>query len=155
MNFNRDATPQEASTFPPVSARAEKNQNQYFICCSCLFNPAVCIGFLRNNEKTGFKKKLNCKGYELFFFPPTNMCEVFGCSHQFLALSLKTLICLNTCELGFNYHDPPEVFLLFLLHYAKNMKQDQLFMSPPTKASNMLTLNNKFGMENLVLAKVF
>lgn len=88
-----------------------------------------------------------CKGYELFS-PPTNMYKV-------LALSLKTLICLNTWELGFNYHNPPEVFLLFLLHYAKNVKQDQVFMSPPTKALNMLTLNNKFGMENLVLVNVF
>lgn len=81
------------------------------------------------------------------------MYKVLGCSHQFLALSLKTLICLNTWELGFNYHDPQEVFLLF--HYAKNMKQDQDFMSPPTKASNMLTLNSKFGMENLTLVNVF
>lgn len=81
------------------------------------------------------------------------MYKVLGCSHQFLALSLKTLICLNTWELGFNYHDPPEVFVLFLLHYAKNMKQDQVFMSPPTEASNLLFLNNKFGMENLALVQ--
>lgn len=77
------------------------------------------------------------------------MYEDLGCSHQFLALSLKTLICLHTWELGCNYHDPPEVFLLFLLCYAKNVKQDQVFMSPPTKASNMLTLNNKFGILNV------
>lgn len=83
------------------------------------------------------------------------MYEVLGCSHNFLALSLKTLICLNTWELGFNYQNPPEVFLLFPPHYAKNMKKDQVFMSPPTKASNMLTLNNKFGKESLVLVNVF
>lgn len=50
------------------------------------------------------------------------MYEVLGHPHQFLALPLKTVMCLNTWELGFNYYNPPEVFLLFILHYAKNIK---------------------------------
>lgn len=86
------------------------------------------------------------------FFPLTQICT------KSLDVPITFWPCLlrhYTCELGFNYQDPPEVFLLFLLHYAKNMKKDQVFMSPPTKASNMLTPNNKFGKENLVLVNVF
>lgn len=127
MNFNRDVTAQDASAFPSVSGRAA---NQHFICCSYLFNLAVLIMFSRKNNTTGFKKKVKAV---IFFFPHTNICKLFGCSHNFLALSLKTLICLNTWELGFNYQDPPEVFLLFLLHYAKNMKKDQVFYEPTHK----------------------
>lgn len=82
---------------------------------------------------TGLKKE-KVKAVIFFFFPPhTNMYEVLGCSHNFLASSLKTLICLNTWELGFNYQNPPEVFLHFFLHYAKKMKKDQVFYEPTHK----------------------
>lgn len=68
MNFNRDATTQEASAFPSVNGRAT---NQHFICCSYLFNLAVLFMFSRKNNTTGLKKK--SKGYE-FFLSLTQIC---------------------------------------------------------------------------------
>lgn len=125
--YIRDATAQEASAFSSVSGRAA---NQHFTCCSYLFNLAVLLMFSRKNNMTGLKKKVNAVK---FFSLHTNMYKVLGCSHNFLALSLKTIKCLNIWELGFNYQNPPEVFLLFLLHYAKNMKKDQVFYEPTHK----------------------
>lgn len=91
--------------------------------------------FPRNNEKAGFKNNNNkkkCKGYELFS-PPTNMYKALGYSHQFLALSLKTLISLNTWELGFNYHDPPEVFFTFSSSLCKEREARSGFYEPTHK----------------------
>lgn len=68
----------------------------------------------------------------MFSLPP-NLYEVLGYSLRFLALSFKTVICLDSRQLSFNYYNPPEVFLLFTLHYAKNMKWEWYLWAHPQR----------------------
>lgn len=148
MWISTEAIAQKHLLFSP-GGRA-KIQNQYFICYFCLFNLAVWTMFWRNNEKTGLKKKLRS-----FVFSPSKYVWSPWTSPPVSGLAFKDCNVLKYLGIRFQLLQSPRGIFTLYSSLCKEYKMRSVFMSPPTKASNTLTLNNKFGMKNLVLVNVF